>query len=161
MNNLRQISLILYRLKKNFGVPVRIYHPIQNSYDLTTGDIQRDYAIHLVRKAIILTADIRRDFVYALSYIAANKNFTYGALFENNTRPIIIDYADLPDFTITTDDHVEYDGRRYQIKQVQEAAKHRGVILIVENINAAETVGVPISVETDIEFTSDSMAEKP
>jgi hypothetical protein len=63
-----------------------------------------------------------RDFEYDLSFIAANKNFTYGGFFDPSVRDVIIDSKDIPSgFEITGDMYVIFDDRRYEIKETREA----------------------------------------
>ena len=93
-NTLRQIRIILYRLKRNFGISAMLRRPRTRSNNIRTGAQTVDYEEVYIRKVIFLPKRNISDFVYDLSFIAANKNFTYGAYFDTNDRWIIIDVRD-------------------------------------------------------------------
>lgn len=93
--NLRQIRNILYRLKREFGVPL-VLHTI-SSYaepNLETGTTDIQTTSINIRRAIKLNVKLQRTFVYDLSFIAANKNFTTGGLFDKYDNVIIVDAHD-------------------------------------------------------------------
>ena len=99
-NNLRQNKLIIYRLKRNFGQTIVLKKPIENGYNLQTGVVTRDYTLITISRAAVLPSEVVRSFSYDLSYIATNKNFTYGGLFDKDTRNILIDKKDISSHSI-------------------------------------------------------------
>jgi len=123
-NTLRQNKLIVYRLKRNYGVSIvytRITSVVNN---VETGAITPTLQEISIRRAIIGPALILRDFVYDLSFIAANKNFTYGGYFDTGTRALIVDSKDLPSgFAPNLDDYIVYDDEKYAFKEVAPLAK--------------------------------------
>lgn len=136
-NTLVFVKQLLYNLKKDYGFSLDIYRVVTSSVDVTTGvkTVQREK--HRIRRAVVLPAILARKFSYDLSYIAANKNFTYGGFYDTNTRIFIVDQVDLPKgFNLTEDDYVVYDTQRYEIRQF-EALEHRQGYLIT----AKQTVG--------------------
>jgi len=141
-NNLKQISVVLYRLKRQWGLQVKYYQLGKQTHNVETGDITREYTIITVRRAPVLPNMVDRHFVYDLAYIAASKNFTEGGYFERNQRTIIFDAKDLPrGFVPNGDDHVEFDEKRYEIKSIDHLEQRRGYLLTVAAIDNAETVG--------------------
>ena len=57
-----------------------------------------------------------RNFVYDLAYIAANKNFTMGALFDKVSTTCIIDIRELPtDIEISLNNYCSISGVTYKI----------------------------------------------
>jgi hypothetical protein len=141
-NVLRQIRIILYRLKRNFGIPGTLKRRRTMSNNVKTGDIVVDYEEILIKKMIFLPRRNISDFVYDLSYIAASKNFTYGGYFDTNDRWIIIDIRDLPTSyrepnktqEITTDFHIVFETRRYNIYEVNLAEHNQGYLLRAREI---------------------------
>ena len=141
-NVLRQITIVLYRLKRQYGLAVTIYQYKDQTQDVETGEIQRSYNTILVKRAPVLPNEIDRHFVYDLTFIAANNNFVGGALFDRKIRQVIFDAKDLPkNFVFTNDDHIEFDDQRYEIKKITALEKKKGYILLVEGIDNSEPVG--------------------
>ena len=121
-NKLRFIRSILYRLKRDYGSRADLYHQSSETIDLTTGKKSVVIDKLSVLRVILLPKTIKSDFAYDLSFIAANKNFTYGGVFSADTRQIIIDCRDIGSFTF--DDrqniYIIIDGRRFEISEVTE-----------------------------------------
>lgn len=136
-NVLRQIKLIIYRLKRNYGVTVKVVRLSNLQDNIQTGKMSQTKQEITIRRAIVGPALELRDFVYDLSFIAANKNFTYGGFFDVDTRMMIIDSKDLPKgFEPNLDDYVIYENRPYQFKEVHPLAKKYGWSMILKQITA-------------------------
>jgi hypothetical protein len=143
MNNIRQIKVILYRLKKDYGQVISLLSTINISQNVQTGAIIRNERVVTVRKAIILDTKMSRDFAYDLSFIAANKNFTYGGMFDTSTRLIIVDKADLPkDYIPTIDDRAIFDGERYQMGPMGSTVYNLGYIFTLKHLESQKTENV-------------------
>lgn len=139
-NVLRQISVILYRLKRLYGLPATL-RTVAETYNLETGVVTPTNTDYSINRAIILPRQSIRDFVYDLSFIAANKNFTYGGLFDGDQRAMIIDAKDLPAGVRPTQNMIIiFDTEQYDILKVQRAENDRGYILICKHVASAETV---------------------
>ena len=141
-NVLRQITVILYRLKRQYGLRVTYFQFTSQTNDVETGDIARTYITFVIKRAPVLPDNLDRSFIYDLSYIAANNNFVGGAYFDRHIRTLIIDAKDLPkDFIPNLNDHVEFDDIRYEIKKITHLEKRKGYLLRVEAIDSSEPVG--------------------
>jgi len=135
MSNLREIRKIIYRLKRQYGLPVTIKRPDELTYDLKTGATVKTFTEYNLKKVPVLPTKLLRDFAYDLSYIAANKNFTYGGYYDKDTRAIIIDKRDLPSgFFLTINDYVVFDGNQYNVKEVKLAEHNQAVLAIIEGV---------------------------
>ena len=135
MNNLRQVKMIIYRLKHNYGLPIVIRDSGSPSLVVSTGIETKDFNEYTVRKAIVLQGSETRSFVYDLSFIAANKNFTYGGLYDATTRVIIIARKDLPsDLLITLDFTIVFDEENYELKSIQKIKGNLGYLLIAKSL---------------------------
>lgn len=118
-NVLRQIKNIVYRLKRQYGVQAVLeYRTAADEYNLENGGITRHTSRITIKRAILLPQAIKTDFVYDLSFIAANKNFTYGGEFQTGTRIFIIDAKDLmTGFKITTEMLLITGNRKFTIAE--------------------------------------------
>lgn len=124
---------VVYKLKQQYGRPAGLYSYQDVVTDYDTGTTTKSYNIYEIRKVVILNNIIKRDFVYDLSYIAANKNFTYGGFFDTGERQVLIDSKDL-NVTIQEKDHLLFDDERYEVKQMHDYGD--AYLLIVKYIDA-------------------------
>jgi hypothetical protein len=85
-----------------------------------------------ISRAILLPKRIRTDFIYDLSFVAANKNFTYGGYFGRTDRFVIVDAKDLGTFVIDKESDVcVISNRRYTIKEVEEYDEAGKIVLYI------------------------------
>lgn len=147
-NTLRQISLIIYKLKREFGIPATLRRVRTHSNNVRTGISTVDYEEISIRRMVFLPRRNVSDFVYDLSFIAANKNFTYGAYFDTNDRAIIIDIKDLPTSyrkpnktqEITTEFTIVRESRVYEIYEVILAELDTAYLLRAREIVGSSSV---------------------
>lgn len=143
-NNLRQIELILYRLKREYGLPIAVRKQTQNDNDIQTGKITSAYDVYKIRRAICLPTDLMRTFIYDLTYVAANKNFAYGGLFDKLTKIFIIDKKDIKvdgiKVEIGMDCHVVYKERRFDIVTIDETEDGTSYLIKSKNIDATPII---------------------
>ena len=130
---LRQIKRILYRLKRQFGQEIVYSRNTTNTVNYRTGAITRAGTDVTIKRAIVLPARMIRSFEYDLTYIAANKNFTYGGFYDDSSRLIIVDRKDLKASALTPriNDTVEFNGRSWLVKQVVSLDINYGYALTV------------------------------
>ncbi len=139
MNQLRMIKQAVYALNREYGRPIVIVKVTPTTRDFTKGCSKTDEDKTKVRRAIVLPPMGERDFNYDLSYIAANKNFTYGAFFEKQFRRIIIEVKLLPkDFVIDHENHVEFDDKRWELKRILKTEETKAWDLIVQEVQNQE-----------------------
>lgn len=113
---IRKMRQLLYPLKRERGESLQIHQIDDNDVDLESGAITKSYTTHKVRKAIVLPVGIARTFVYDLAYIAANKNFTGGGLFDKLFTTVIIELTDLPTgIVISLEDYCSISGVTYKV----------------------------------------------
>lgn len=140
MNNLRQISTILYKLKKDYGGPIDLRNQIETVVNRKTGNISIDYDTVKIRRAIILPARVTPSFIYDLSYTAANRNFSYGGLFGSHLRNVIVDGKDLSDdFLIKEKTEALFENAIYVLKDYYPTAGPRSYILALSSLSSMET----------------------
>jgi hypothetical protein len=73
-----------------------------------------------INRAILLPRKISTNFAYDLSFIAANKNFTYGGFFGKTQRVILIDARDLGTYIIAKQDYITVNGRKMVINDLDD-----------------------------------------
>lgn len=120
--NLKQrIKAALYELKKQYGGgPVFLYTFGGTVTNVETGVKTVTKTVTKVPKAVILPAKMTREVVQTISQISANKAFVYGGYFDSRVRTFIIARTDCPGLLLKDDDWLVFDGRKYEIKAIQE-----------------------------------------
>jgi len=140
MSNLRQIKNILYQLKKDWGIAMDLRNQT-SVVDRKTGMTQKSYVGISVRRGILLPVKLTPSFVYDLSFIAANKNFTYGGLFGAGSRVVIVDGSDVPStFTVKEDTQLIIAKAVYSVKNVETLVNKLGYLLTVTTLSNLENV---------------------
>jgi hypothetical protein len=130
----REIKKIIYSLKREWGTPVDIRRETVTLNVDTGNNVITPVLSCSIRRGIILPRAIQTDFVYDLSFIAANKNFTYGGNFEVDNQDLLLDGRDLRDdtnakFEMHQDDFVYIGTRRYTIQKIRKYDKN-GVVSV-------------------------------
>lgn len=126
-NRSREIETQIYSLERDSGQPI-VYHAQGTySFDVETGE--KTYSggsTHDVAR--VVTFEVREDFKfeYDLSYIAANKNFTYGGLFVVGDRIFILRKQS---FDVNRKDFIIFDGERYVFMKITRLDYDAGFIL--------------------------------
>lgn len=138
INKLAQQSrLALYQLKKDYGASILIYKLLTTDTSVTTGQKNITVSMTPVRRAIIMPKIVNRTSVQSISLISSNKEFVSGGTYDQGTRDFIVDRRDvryLP--SLTADDWIIYNRKKYQIKTVEHFEVDAGWI-----ITAKELVG--------------------
>lgn len=114
MMNTKFVKDAIYEFKKDYGAQIRYITIEQAVIDIETGKtdyIKRDYTIDVV----VLPRRLTRKFIQDIGYLAANKNFTYGALNDYNEVKFLIDCDDLPKgLDISLNGYLVYNNKRYE-----------------------------------------------
>lgn len=130
MQNVQFIRDMLYSMKRDYGLPIRYGRIATQELNYNTGENVVVKHVYSIRKAVVITNTLNRRFVQDIAYLAANKNFTYGGLFDENSTFFIIDARDLPkNVTIEMDDFIFYEHGRYYVKKVERLAYNCGYIV--------------------------------
>jgi len=114
LNNLRQIRVLIYRLKRSFGLEL-VFRRTTRTHNLETGITTPTNTDYTVKRAILPPAKEWQTF---LSLVGGN--FDYGGFFDQTTREVIIDAKDLS-IVPTVEDTVIFQTRQYAILSVDEA----------------------------------------
>ena len=155
-NRLRQIKLVIYALKRAFGAKIQVYRVTSETHNVRTGVIDRIYSKQTIRRAVVLPNNITRDFVYDLSFIAANKNFTYGGLFDPEQRNMILDAKDVSNgFVPNNNDYVIYNNERWLVAKVVPTAEVKAFFMTIKRTTSLPN-DLVLDVETDVSITQEA-----
>jgi hypothetical protein len=133
---------MIYQLGKTQGETVTVFQTSTDTVDLETGAQTRAFDSFDVRWVLIMTNRNFYDFVYDLAYIAAGKNFTMGAHFDMNQRKLLIRKRNIPSGkTLKLSDHVQFNGKRWEINEMGEFENERSVLILsVSNVGGSGVV---------------------
>lgn len=124
----RFITNMLYDLKRRYGGVVTFHREVNNN-DYRNGVNDLSILDWSFRKIIVLPRSLEQKFVYDLSYIATNKNFTMGAVFDTSAKRIILDARDKRDYEPALRDYFVVHGKRYDITQIDEFEFGTGYVI--------------------------------
>lgn len=119
MDNLQFIDSDIYDLKREYGFPIDFYRINSSTVNRETGEKTVTRTVYHINLAVVLSVDTRRKFAYDIAYLAANKNFTYGAMYDQKIRSFLIDSKDL-NLVPNNSDYIIYDLKRYDILSVND-----------------------------------------
>lgn len=98
---------------------MELYQVSVGTPDVVTGKTQQERTVYRLRRCITFDLTLQSVTEYNLSYLSANKNFSYGQEIEVGDRIIIL--TDLPDgVELRKDNYLVYNGQKYQPKKVIE-----------------------------------------
>lgn len=131
-NQLSFMRGVIYSLKRQFGVRLDLYALVKSEVDYETGRKNVEKKCYTILRGILLPRDISRKFNYDLSYIAANKNFTYGGVIDYSRRTIIIDMRDYPaGYKASPGDYAVISHTRYNIEKVEQFDDRQIIVMDV------------------------------
>lgn len=154
MPNIKFIKDMLYELKKDYGERVDYCLLIKNEINLETGINTVTKKVYPITRAILLPTKLQRKFIQDIAYLAANKNFTYGALFDENTSVYIIDRRDLPkNVDIDLNNFFINKHKRFVIKSVDILEHDCGWVVTVQNHEGANPFApIQLSIKNKLEY---------
>lgn len=129
------VKQIVYKLKRQYGQIAILRRQHAGSKDYTTGVSSLTTTDYTIKKAILLPVKTRVQFSYDLAFIAANKNFTYGGMYDRNIRTVIIDAKDIP-IIPQTNDEVIFGNDKYIVLEITNALDNDAYILITKGLIA-------------------------
>jgi hypothetical protein len=135
--NTRFIRRTLYGLKRRYGGEVTFHRVLDEGLDLKTGKKNVSKQVWTVKKAIVLPSDVQPKFVYDLSYIANNKEFTTGGIFDTGPRRLVLDQRELGDYVPQIRDYFTFDGMRYEVVRLQRFEFNTGYIMVGQEVQGA------------------------
>jgi hypothetical protein len=125
-------------MKKEYGNQITVYKlgTVATNYD--TGVKTETHDSTFIRRAVVLPVTLTRDAIQTISMISANKKVVQGGTFDPGLRKFLIDRTDVVStWTIEKDDWIVYDGKRYDVKSVEEYEYKTGWIVTAKEIEGA------------------------
>jgi hypothetical protein len=158
MNQLRFIRQVIYKLKRRYGQPIHLlYRTSTATVDLATGVKSVPHDVVRIRRAVCLPLMLDRTFYYDLTFIATNKNFTYGGHTDRAQQSFIIDTRDLPkDFKITVGMWIVHDKQRFDIQTAEMSEAKAAYLIVARQIvssDASDILDERVSDTIDVEET--------
>lgn len=160
--NLNQrIKASLYSLKKQYGGgPLSIYTFNGSTTNVQTGVKTVNKTVSVVNKVIILPAKVSREVLQSISQISANKAFVYGGTFDSRMRTFIIERRDCPTVALKDDDWFVFDGKKYEIKSIQEFEFDTAWVVVARQILGEVPEQIhPLAVDHLLDISSVATAE--
>jgi len=120
-NLIRFIRRCIRQMKQEYGSEITVYAlgTATTNYDTGVKTVTRTSVV--IPRAVVLPVKLSRDVIQTISIISANKQLLQGGTFDAGLRTFIIDRTDVPStWTVEKDDWLVYDGRRYDVKTVEE-----------------------------------------
>lgn len=140
MNNIRFMQNTLYTLKKNHSASIKIVEITRQEQSNITGRRLVERRTLSVKKAVRLPNTLTRTFAQDIAYLAANKNFTYGALNDLKTETFVIDCRDLPrTFVPSLSHYLVYNDKRYDVVNVGAGEDKVYLVYIAKQVMLDET----------------------
>jgi len=145
----REIRQVLYQLKSRYGAPVDVYQGSSQQTDYRSGAKTAVATKTSIRMAIVMPADATRKFFYSISYLAESRAFTSqgGPGWDDESKGFIFDGRDMPGHTWEVEDWVVYDGKRYDVSNIEELEFGTGWMIIgkrAKGTNAVEQIDLNV-----------------
>lgn len=118
--NAQFLRHLIYDLKRDYGFPILIVKTLSVTVDIEEGTKRPTLSYRSLKRAIFLPARTFRSFVYDLTYVASNKNFTTGSFFDPTDRVIFLDARDIINFEMEIDDRIIYNDEEYIITEIHD-----------------------------------------
>ena len=112
---------ILYQLARQYGTEVTFSRITSQTGDYETGDFTYTEESEVVKQGILLPLTMSSVYSYDLTYLAANKNFQYGANYDAGMRYIIIDERKIT-FDVGLQEFCTVEGTKYEVVSFEDFA---------------------------------------
>ena len=133
-NLIRFIRRNIYKMKKEYGSPISVYRLSAVNTDYETGAKTASRTAYHISRAVVLPVNIKREVIQSISVISANKKIVQGGMYDVGMRTFIIDRRDANFDTITNDDWIVYDDKRYDIKAIEEFEQRTAWLIIAREL---------------------------
>lgn len=129
----RQIELKLYPIRRIYGAEAVLYLRSEGTddFDPITGEPNETVTTQTPLKDFICWSPIaKKRFEYDLSFVAANKNFTYGGIFETGDLICFVLYTDVGDDFVWSDrNYIVHEGQEYRAFKFEKLQHNVGYII--------------------------------
>lgn len=148
----------VYTMQRHYGVPVEVFTPSGETFDVETGKKTQQKSRLYVRRALVFRYREDTNFTYSIQYLRANSNFAQGGFYQLKDRVVAITNKDLGDFIISENSYIVYSNQRYSIITSQMNEEEGAILLKVREVQGQKpnrqvslTVGNSTRVEGDFD----------
>lgn len=141
------IRKAIRRLERRYGSTITLKNELERATNYQTGSLTRTYESFTLADCMVRPVTLNRDFAYGLSFLAANKNFTFGGKFDKGVRQVTILRDRLPQgFRVDLRTLIFIDNDPCIIKLVEkdETEGHWFYRLIVVQTESADLASVSV-----------------
>lgn len=132
---LRQNRLIVYGLKRRYGLSIAYYRPTRTTND-NTGKVSTEWLTFTIKRAILGPRTLLISFAREIGAAIAGDGY------EVSAKVFIIDKKDLPiGFTPDLKDHIEAASKRWEFKEIVEAEESSSYLILAVHTEGAELIG--------------------
>lgn len=132
----REVRRTIYALKRAHGQRLQLVQVTNVSTNYQTGKKSEAHAIQVVKRAVLLPSQEHRKFSYDLSFIAANRNFTYGGFYDIDLVTVLVDQRDLT-ADVDLNMHAYFNSKRYEVKKIIRYQEFEAVVLVLQTLAGA------------------------
>jgi len=152
----QQIRRVLYALKRQYGGPIDVHKLTASTTDVRTGQRQQTVTVTRIARAPVLPGHTARKAIRGISLISANKEIVTGGTYDSQKRDFIIDRRDAPNLsTLTADDWIVCDGRKYQVAEVDALEFNAAwVVTAKELVGEVPQQTIRVGVSENLNLTS-------
>jgi hypothetical protein len=126
---------VLYRSKRSYGYPIDIYKLQGSQTDPQTGVVTRMVSVTHVHRAVYFSgSQTRRALARKMAAgTEAARDFAASGAYDISVSTFIVDRQDAPNLpTLTQDDWIIHDNRKFQVVKIDGVANESWVILARE-----------------------------
>lgn len=136
MRQTQMIRRLLYNLKRDWGATFDWVQILSAEADNRTGSRQINRQVFRL-PGVLMPQNLVRKFMQDIGYLAANKNFTYGALNDYNTIKLLFSIDDVPpECRFDLDGYINYNGKRYE-RVVLDNLAEAAYLLVARGVEGA------------------------
>lgn len=136
MRQAQMIRRLLYNLKRDWGATFDWVQIQSFDVDNRTGIRQVERKAYQLTGVLLPQNQIRK-FMQDIGYLAANKNFTYGALNDYNTIKLLFLKDDIsPEVRMDLNGYITYHGKRYERVSFDNLAEE-AFLLVARGVEGA------------------------
>ena len=119
MNKLKFFRNVIYKLSRNYGFRMALYHTTE-TIDYQTGIKTVTRVKYPIRKALALPNQSLRDYGYVVG-LDENNKLQFGGLLDTKERIVLIPFRELPKgFQIQSTDYIVFRNQRYNLIKWEE-----------------------------------------
>lgn len=140
MNN-QMLRRLVYALKRQWGQELTYVQILASTFDERTGSRSISRSIINFR-GVVLPVHMARKFIQDIGYLAANKNFTYGALNDYNKLTVLFSRDDLPkSFEPSLTGYINFNGKRYE-RVSFDSLLDEAFVLVAQGVEGANPFAI-------------------